>query len=65
MLHIWGAREAFICDKHFSIMHNGAIAFEENVDKILAVGEYDTLCSQFPNAKTHFFFSRHSSSCTH
>ncbi|WP_334085386.1 metal-dependent hydrolase [Helicobacter typhlonius] len=56
MLHIWGAREAFICDKHFSIMHNGAIAFEENVDKILAVGEYDTLCSQFPNAKTHFFF---------
>lgn len=55
MLHIWGAREAFICDKHFSIMHNGAIAFEENVDKILAVGEYDTLCSQFPNAKTHFF----------
>ena len=46
MLHIWGAREAFICDKHFSIMHNGAIAFEENVDKILAVGEYDTLCSQ-------------------
>ncbi|MCX2716687.1 metal-dependent hydrolase [Helicobacter sp. MIT 21-1697] len=55
MLHIWGAREAFICDEHFSIVHNGGIAFEENVDKILAVGEYDTLCSQFPNAKMQFF----------
>ena len=55
MLHIWGAQEAFICDENFSILHNGAIAFEENKDKILAVGDYEALCSQFPNAKTHFF----------
>lgn len=54
MLQIFGAGLVFKCDENFSIIHNGAIAFEEGQDSIIKVGDYKELCALYPHAQKTF-----------
>nr|WP_317404881.1 metal-dependent hydrolase [uncultured Helicobacter sp.] len=54
MIEIFGAGLVFICDEKFQILSNGGIAFESSKDNILRVGDYESLCAEFKNAKKTF-----------
>ena len=54
MIEIFGAGLVFICDEKFQILSNGGIAFESSKDSILRVGDYESLCAEFKNAKKTF-----------
>lgn len=54
MIEIFGAGLVFVCDEKFEILHNGGIAFESHKDSILRVGDYESLCAEFKNAKKTF-----------
>lgn len=55
MLYIFGSSIVFVCDKDFSIIQNGGIAFEGGVDRILKVGDYKELKALYPQAQAHFY----------
>lgn len=55
MIDIVGASLVFICNRDFSIIENGAIAFERGNDSILAVGDYNALCATYKGADKAFY----------
>lgn len=51
-MKIIGASKVFVCDEDFSILNNGAIAFEQ--DRICDVGDYQTLTNRYA-CTSHFY----------